>query len=112
MVRLATEGWREMLVVTIVAVLVGGGLAWLHPLASLLILPVWIWAIAFFRDPQREICAAAHELCAPADGTVTEITELEMHPLVGGPAVRIGIFLSIFNVHINRAPCAGTVRFR
>jgi phosphatidylserine decarboxylase len=52
----------------------------------------------------------AGELCAPADGTVTEITRLEHHELVGGPALRVGIFLSIFDVHVNRSPCTGTVR--
>ena len=48
-------------------------------------------------------------LVSPADGTVAEVTELEHDEYIGGPAVRIGIFLSIFNVHINRTPCATRV---
>ena len=48
-------------------------------------------------------------IVAPADGTVVDVTPLEHYDFIGGPAVRIGIFLSIFNVHINRAPCAGRV---
>ena len=48
-------------------------------------------------------------IVAPADGTVVEVTPLEHYDFLGGPAVRIGIFLSIFNVHINRAPLAGRV---
>ena len=48
-------------------------------------------------------------MVAPADGMVAEITRLEHDDFIGGPAVRIGIFLSIFNVHINRAPCAAPV---
>ena len=46
---------------------------------------------------------------APADGKVVDITLLDHYEFIGGPAVRIGIFLSIFNVHINRAPWAGRV---
>jgi len=41
---------------------------------------------------------------SPADGTVSDITILQHDPLIGGPAVRVGIFLSVFNVHVNRSP--------
>ena len=71
---------------------------------------VWLWVISFFRDPKRQRTYAPGDLCAPADGRVTEITELDDHELIGGPATRIGIFLSIFNVHANRASCAGRIR--
>ena len=46
---------------------------------------------------------------SPADGKVAEVTELDHYDFLDGPAVRIGIFLSIFNVHVNRAPRAGRV---
>ena len=46
---------------------------------------------------------------SPADGTVAEVAPLEHDEFIGGPAVRIGIFLSIFNVHLNRAPAAARV---
>ncbi len=96
------------------ATVVLGGAAWLlvglgwWPGAVPLVL-VWVWAISFFRDPRRIPRLAPGELCAPADGRVTEIARLDHDDRVGGPAVRVGIFLSIFNVHINRSPCAGTV---
>ena len=48
-------------------------------------------------------------LVAPADGKVVEITKLPHDEFIGGPAVRIGIFLSIFNVHLNRAPAESRV---
>ncbi len=48
-------------------------------------------------------------MVSPADGVVAEITRLDHDDFIGGPAVRIGIFLSIFNVHINRAPCRASV---
>jgi phosphatidylserine decarboxylase len=68
------------------------------------ILIVW-----FFRDPPRTIPKGDHLVVSPADGKVVEIVELEHDEFVGGPAVQIGIFLSIFNVHINRAPFAARV---
>ena len=63
----------------------------------------------FFRDPPRRIPDAPDAIVSPADGKVVEVTPLAHYDFVGGPAVRIGIFLSIFNVHINRAPLAGRV---
>lgn len=79
------------------------------PLA-LIFAVVWVWVLAFFRDPPRRGNFSSTELCGPADGTVTEITTLESHEGYDGRAVRIGIFLSLFNVHVNRSPCAGRVR--
>jgi phosphatidylserine decarboxylase len=58
----------------------------------------------FFRDPPRRIPEGPGLMLSPADGKVAEITRLEHDEFVGGPAVRIGIFLSIFNVHLNRSP--------
>ena len=55
-----------------------------------------------FRDPRRVVPGDPGLLVSPADGTIAEITRLDFDEFLGGPAVRIGIFLSIFNVHINR----------
>lgn len=93
------------LVLAVVAI--GLGLAW-WPLA-LIVLPVLIWLFAFFRDPERVIPADQHIMVSPADGKVSDITELPHDDLLGGPCVRVGIFLSVFNVHINRAPCDARV---
>lgn len=60
--------------------------------------------VYFFRDPPRRIPAEWGLVVAPADGRVVEIARLDYDQFLGGPAVRIGIFLSIFNVHINRLP--------
>lgn len=64
-----------------------------------------IW---FFRDPWRFVPVEPDIYVSPADGVIAEIVDIE-DPWIGGPAVRIGIFLSIFNVHINRAACASQV---
>lgn len=74
-----------------------------------------IWVVSFFRDPYRQIPTDAKVLLSPADGTISDIQIVENDPAFPQKAMRIGIFLSIFNVHINRAPCAvrvGTMRYR
>jgi len=68
-----------------------------------------VWLISFFRDPPRKIPDDSHCIVSPADGVVVDITPLAQYDFIDGPAVRIGIFLSIFNVHINRAPLSGRV---
>jgi phosphatidylserine decarboxylase len=65
--------------------------------------------VYFFRDPRRRVPTGPGLLVAPADGRVVEITRLPHDEFIGGPAVRIGIFLSIFNVHLNRAPAESRV---
>lgn len=63
----------------------------------------------FFRNPPRRVPTEPGLVVSPADGKIVEIDELDHDEFIGGPAVRIGIFLSIFSVHINRAPVAGRV---
>jgi len=70
---------------------------------------VLIWVLLFFRDPERAVPADKNLLLAPADGRVTDIEIVEENNFIGGPALRIGIFLSVFNAHINRAPCNAKV---
>jgi phosphatidylserine decarboxylase len=64
-------------------------------------------SLGFFRDPHREVAAAANAVLAPADGTVREVVD-EVDDWMG-PAVRVSIFLSPLDVHINRAPIGGLV---
>lgn len=70
------------------------------------------FTLYFFRDPEREIPQGEGLLVSPADGTVVGVDEVEKAPFLDGPAKRVSIFLSIFNVHINRAPIAGKVAYR
>jgi phosphatidylserine decarboxylase len=69
---------------------------------------VFVWMLMFFRDPWRKTRPDSRVLLSPADGTITDICEAEI-PEIGGKALRIGMFLSIFNVHINRIPCAARI---
>ncbi len=87
----------------LLAVQVAGWLV-VATLAVFGLLIVW-----FFRDPPRKIPAEAGLIVSPADGKIVAIDEIAHDEFLGGPAIRIGIFLSIFNVHINRAPVAARV---
>ena len=109
MVPLTRHGTREMLIGTVVLAIVGTALGWWHWWLSLILLPVLVWLFAFFRDPERDLPAEQNTMVSPADGKVSDITEIEHDALLGGPAVRVGIFLSVFNVHVNRSPCDGAV---
>lgn len=64
-----------------------------------------VTVLAFFRDPNRQCPSDEHLLLSPADGKISDIETVEHPAFEGSKAVRIGIFLSIFNVHINRMPC-------
>ena len=79
--------------------------AFLIPVEIVLAL-LFIWSVSFFRDPQRAVPRDESVLLAPADGRVTDITIVENEDGYPGKALRIGIFLSVFDVHINRVPCS------
>jgi phosphatidylserine decarboxylase len=64
----------------------------------------------FFRDFPRTITAAPNEVSSPADGTVVAIEDLPDSPHYSGPTRRVSIFMSVFSVHVNRAPFDCTVK--
>jgi len=72
---------------------------------ELVLLLLLIWMLCFFRDPERHCPSDNTVLLSPADGQVTDIETVEENNIIGGAALRIGIFMSIFDTHINRAPC-------
>jgi phosphatidylserine decarboxylase len=77
--------------------------------AALTLLPVLLalFFLWFFRDPERRIPAGLGEIVSPADGVVTEAEWIET---AAGSRLRLSIFLNVFDVHVNRAPVAGTVK--
>ena len=64
----------------------------------------------FFRNQDRTIPTDEHQVVSPADGTVQDVVELEDDDFVKGPCTKIIIFLSVFNVHVNRSPIAGEIK--
>jgi phosphatidylserine decarboxylase len=68
------------------------------------VLVFWLFILYFFRDPDRDIPSSRKALLSPADGKVTYVGEVEEADFPGGRAFRISIFLSIFDVHVNRIP--------
>jgi phosphatidylserine decarboxylase len=78
------------------------------PLGALLAI-LAIWVVAFFRDPLRPGARGERYVVAAAEGHVVLVTELDEPMYVKERAVRISIFLSVFDVHVNRYPVDGTV---
>lgn len=113
---IARDGLREIALSTATLGLAAAAATWAAVAASpwwwIAAVPLavlWLFTIAFFRDPNRAIPAEPRLLVSPADGRVTEVTYLDQYEGIDGPALRIGIFLSIFNVHVNRSPCEARV---
>jgi len=98
----------------IVAILVALTLvAWfLITWLSLLFLLLIGYTFFFFRDPERAAPAELNAVVAAADGTVADIVEIEEGEILKTKTRRVGIFLSIFDVHINRAPIDGRIIYR
>jgi phosphatidylserine decarboxylase len=107
--RVAPEGWPFIVPAwALVAALFWFGL-W--PVAVPMVL-VAGWVVAFFRDPVRTGPRGDDVVIAPADGLVVSIIRINEPKVIGGPAIRISIFMNVFNVHVNRYPVSGTITFR
>jgi phosphatidylserine decarboxylase len=79
-------------------------------LAAFLVALLLGFVCYFFRDPERAIPADEAIIVSAADGLVVGIDEMEEPDFHLGPMIRIAVFLSVFDVHVNRTPCDGTVR--
>ena len=73
---------------------------------------VFLCTVAFFRDPERAVPSDPNVIVAPADGAVMDILELDENEVLKAKTRRVGIFLSVFDVHTNRAPINGRVIYR
>jgi phosphatidylserine decarboxylase len=69
------------------------------------------WVVYFFRDPERTGERGDNLVVSPADGLVVLITDVQEPSYVAGTTTRISIFMNVFDVHVNRYPVNGTVRF-
>jgi len=98
------DGYLYALALIAAAVLVGWFAQPAWALVPLLLASFFLW---FFRDPERAIPDARGALVSPGDGKVTDVSFVATS---GGKQTRISIFLSVFDVHVNRSPIAGVVR--
>ncbi len=90
--------------VTVVLAILGHGLlTWIAMAATLVV-------AHFFRDPERVTSAPPDEVVSPADGKVISIETVEETPFFRRPSIRISIFMSVFDVHVNRIPFSGIVQ--
>lgn len=105
---LARLGRPELVAAAIASVLLLA-VAWWWPMCVPLALVPLAFALWFFRDPERAPPADDTLLLAPADGVVDDLREESAGPFFAEPALRIGIYLSLFDVHVQRAPCAAVV---
>jgi phosphatidylserine decarboxylase len=109
---LTRYGLREWTTITIVAVIAAILLGWLLAWWLVIIVAVlWLAVVSFFRDPVRRAPAdlPAGTMLAPGDGVVTAVLRVDDHEATGGPATIVRVFMSVLNVHVNRAPCDGEV---
>jgi phosphatidylserine decarboxylase len=101
---MVADGYYYALALVGVAILMGwlAGPVWAVPACLLALFFLW-----FFRDPERTIPDSPGAVVSPADGKVTTITSVLTE---GVPQTRVSIFLSVFDVHVNRSPMAGVIR--
>ncbi|HEU4748870.1 MAG TPA: phosphatidylserine decarboxylase family protein [Gemmatimonadaceae bacterium] len=108
---------REGLIfIAIAALLTAGAFAlavsrrsWGLWLAAIVLLLLTLWVAYFFRDPERTGERGSSLVVAPADGKLIMITEVDEPNFVRGRAIRLSIFMNVFNVHVNRYPVDGDV---
>ena len=111
----AREG---LLFIAIAAVIAAGAFgfaisrrSWGLWLAALVLLLLALWVAYFFRDPERVGDRGPSLVVSPADGKLIMITEVDEPGFVKGRAIRLSIFMNVFNVHVNRYPVDGVVKY-
>lgn len=82
----------------------------ISPLLSIIGLILLAFVIFFFRNPHREVPKGDNLVVSPADGRIMSISEIDEPTFLNSKAIKVTIFLSIFNVHINRSPIEGVVK--
>jgi phosphatidylserine decarboxylase len=102
---IAREGWPFIAGIVVLTLLVSfWSIAWSIPLWLLT-----LFVVQFFRDPPREGSTAANAVLSPADGRIVMIAEVD-DPYAERRAIKISVFMNVFNVHSNRSPVDGTVQ--
>lgn len=105
---ISRDGWLYLVILAIITFLAYWVWPWLVILPGIL----FLFVLFFFRNPKRNILAEEFSLVSPADGVVMDVERVFEDQFLNGESIRVRIFLSIFNVHVNRSPMAGEVVFR
>ncbi len=103
-IPLARYGTGTLLTGTALLAAAAAAGLWLFPPLAVVAAILWLWMLWFFRDPERNARCGPEDLLSPADGTVRDVEEVDAPGFLDGRAVRIGVFMSVFNVHVNRSP--------
>ena len=83
-----------------------------HPYAAILPAVLACYCIYFFRNPNRKIPADENLIVSPADGTVQDVVDVEADDFIKSPCRKVIIFLSVFDVHVNRSPITGEIKIQ
>jgi phosphatidylserine decarboxylase len=114
-VSFAREGFLFIAIAALIAVgtfaLALNRRSWPLWLAAVVLITVAIWVAYFFRDPERTGERGERLVISPADGKVVQISEVDEPAFLKEKAIRISIFMNVFNVHVNRYPVSGVVRY-
>lgn len=112
------EGHKYILIATVLWLLIGfvtyqflGGIPWLLYPIHLICFLLWFWIIWFFRIPNRTFTTGDNLVIAPADGKVVVIEETFEPEYYKEKRLQVSIFMSPLNVHVNRSPITGTVKY-
>ena len=106
---IVSEGYKFIGAALVLAVIFG---YFAHPYAALPFVVLACYFAYFFRSPARTIAENEHHILSPAYGTVTEISSVGVDDFVGEPCNKIVIFMSVFNVHVNRSPINGEIKLQ
>jgi phosphatidylserine decarboxylase len=102
---IAREGWSFLALALAVAALV----SWYSLLWALPFWVVALFVLQFFRDPARDVPGDANTVASPADGRIVAVENVR-DPYLDRDAIKISVFMNVFNVHSNRAPVDGEVK--
>ena len=101
---IAKEGWPFIAGALVLAVLASFAGVWSTPLWV-----IFIFCVQFFRDPARVVAGGPKSVLAPADGRIVVVEEAD-DPYLNRRALKVSVFMNVFNVHSNRSPIASTVQ--
>lgn len=109
MTPIISEGYPFIFGCALLALVLGFSI---HPYIAVIPLVLMLYFCYFFRNPKRQIITDDSVILSPADGTVTDIIPLETDEFVKEPCNKVIIFMSVFNVHVNRSPIQGKIKLQ